>query len=77
MLALLVWFGSLKEHWRKVMVELRACSLCEEKKPFGTSRLCEIGVVCKECYPLYKKIKDKLKECFNKSLKRQLGEIEL
>lgn len=58
-------------------MKTQLCIICEEQKHEGSSRACEIGIVCKECYPPYKKIKDALKEYLNKIIKRRIGEIKL
>lgn len=55
---------------------LSTCEICEQKKYYDSSRTCEIGLVCADCYPKYKKIKDRLEEYLNKSLRKKLGEIK-
>lgn len=53
------------------------CVICEGDNHNETSRVCEIGIICKDCYPQYKKTRDALKEYYNEILKRRLGAIKL
>jgi protein-arginine kinase activator protein McsA len=54
------------------------CSICEKKEKeseIGEWRECEIGLVCTNCYPTYKKIRDKVKIYYIKSLKKRIINI--
>jgi len=51
------------------------CGTRQEKFDVGKARHCEIGIVCPKCYPAYKKVRDALRDYWNKSLRVRLSEI--
>jgi len=57
------------------------CAVCGRKlsqKEYETTvRNCEIGLVCKPCYPAYKVTRDKLREYYNKSLQKSLSQVSV
>jgi hypothetical protein len=59
------------------MIPPGPCQICEEEKLDGSSRLTVIGMVCKDCYPTYNKIHDKVRTSYNECLKKRLEAIEL
>jgi len=57
--------------------EVQIKNLSDRNDKIPNWRLTAIGHVCEDCYPSYKKIHDKLRDKYNKYLKKKLGEISL